>query len=75
MKEEEKFFKAMLKSVDVKINPPKQAKARIFCELQCELNKGNLNCSFYGNYLLVRVLKLSVPITILITVCTGISAA
>lgn len=72
---EEKFFKKMIKSADMQINPPEQTKTRIFHELQYELNKEDLSCSFYGYHLLERILKLSVPITILITVCTRISAA
>lgn len=72
---EEKFFKSIIKSADVEMNPAEEVKNRIFRELQYELNIGNSRYSFYENYLLERILKLSVPITILITVCTGISAA
>lgn len=74
MKEEEKVFKKIIKSVDIEINPPEEVKKKIFYELQCELNTRESSYSIYENYLIQRILKFSIPITILITICTRINA-
>lgn len=71
---EEKIFKKIIKSVDIEISPPEEIKRKVFYEIQYELNKAGSSYSIYENWLLERILKISIPITILITVCSGINA-
>ena len=70
---EEEFLKSMIKSVDMKIKPSNEIKKKIFDNLEYELSKSHVSYSIYTDYLIERILKLFIPITILVTVCTRIS--
>lgn len=74
MKREDEFLKEAIKTLDIEVESPQGSKERIFQKLLYEADQGKFYYSFYPQWVLEKFLKLTVPISILVTILMRIEA-
>lgn len=74
MKSEDEIFKKIFKSMDVEIIPPKESMGKIFEALNYKPNQANYRTSLCYTCFFERLVKLSIPLSILLTVFMQVEA-
>lgn len=74
LKREDETFNKMFKSLDIEIIPPEGTKEKIFKTLSYKSNQMNFYYSLCHSWLLARFIKLTIPLSILLTIFIRVEA-